>query len=333
MKKLILCFLVFVLADMAVAQSYHFSQFFSTPLLTNPANTGFTNGPFRVSSNFRSQGMPGGNNQFTGYVSADASPFRDYITEGHKAGVGIYVMNDHSLTSAVQTNSVGLSAAYHVGLDIYSEQSFGLGIQGTYNQRRLNYNKLTFENQYTPVGYDPSLPIGESLNFDSKSFFDLNAGVVYNYNVANRAFFAGLSVYNILRHKDNVLEDDYKMPMRFSFQAGSQVPVSTSENVYVSLTAMHQAGTTEATLGGAYGFNLSETEEDRSEIIGGLWYRFKDALIPYIGYQHNSFQVGFSYDYTASGMKTGAQVRNGMELTLQFRAPDRRDLKMNIPWY
>jgi type IX secretion system PorP/SprF family membrane protein len=332
MKKFFLGFCTIILAGAAGAQSYHFSQFFSTPLLTNPANTGFTNGPYRVASNFRSQGMPGGSNMFTGYVSADVSPLRDKLTEGHKAGLGLYIMNDHSLGSAIQTNSMGLSAAYHVGLDVYGEQSFGLGIQGTYNQRRLDYSKLSFENQFGPGGYDPTLPIGESLNFDSKSFFDINFGVVYNRNIGGQSFFAGAGVYNILQHKENVLEEQYKLPMRLTVQSGLQTPLSGSENVYVSLTAMHQAKTTELTLGGAYGYNLSETE-GKNELIGGLWYRFKDAVIPYIGYQGSSFQAGFSFDYTASSMRTGAEVRNGMELTLLFKAPDKRDLKVNIPWY
>jgi type IX secretion system PorP/SprF family membrane protein len=332
MKKFILGFYSVLLAGAASAQSYHFSQFFSTPLLTNPANTGFTNGPYRIASNIRSQGMPGGNNFFTGYVSADVSPLRDQLTEGHKAGLGVYVMNDHSLGSAVQTNSIGVSAAYHVGLDHYGETSIGLGLQGTYNQRRVDYSKLRFENQFGPLGYDASLPIGEPLDYNSKSFFDINFGAVYNYNIAGQSFFAGIGVYNLLRHKENILDDEYTMPMRYTLQTGLQSPLSESENIYLSLTAMHQARTTAISLGGAYGYNISETE-GKSEIIGGLWYRYKDALIPYLGYQGNSFQLGFSYDYTASAMKTGAQVRNGMELTLLFKAPDKRDLKVNIPWY
>ena len=332
MKKFFLGFCTIIFAGATCAQSYHFSQFFSTPLLTNPANTGFTNGPYRIASNFRSQGMPSGNNMFTGYVSADVSPLRDKLTEGHKAGLGLYIMNDHSLNSAIQTNSVGLSAAYHVGLDVYGEQSFGLGLQGTYNQRRLDYSKLSFENQFGPGGYDPTLPLGESLNFDSKSFFDINFGVVYNRNIGGQSFFAGAGVYNILQHKENILEEQYKLPMRLTFQSGLQTPLSGSENVYVSLTAMHQSKTTELTLGGAYGYNLSETE-GKHELIGGLWYRFKDAVIPYVGYQGSSFQAGFSFDYTASAMRTGAEVRNGVELSLIFKAPDKRDLKVNIPWY
>ena len=331
MRKAILGFVILFSAGFVKAQSYHFSQFFSTPLLTNPANTGFTNGPYRIASNFRSQGMQGGSSFFTGYVSADASPLRDRLTEGHKAGIGLYVMNDQSQSSALRTNTVGLSAAYHVGLDMYAEESIGLGLQGTYNQRRLDFSKLNFENQFGPFGYDPSLPIGEDFNTRTSSFFDLNAGIVYNRNIDNRSFFAGVAVYNILRPKQNVLDEEYSPPVRYTFQAGSQFPVSPESNAYFSLTAMHQGGATEATLGGAFGFNF--TEESKNELIGGLWYRYKDAVIPYLGYHGKSFQAGLSYDYTVSGLKAGSQIRNGIELTLIFKAPDNRELKANIPWY
>lgn len=330
MKKIFCCLLVAVVGRTAWGQSYHFSQFFSTPLLTNPSNTGYTDGLVRVASNMRSQGG-GGNTFFTGYLSADVSLMRNTLPTGSKAGVGLYVMNDQSLTSAIQTNSIGLSTAYHVGFDDYGEHSFGLGVQATYNQRKLDYSKLSFENQFGQNGYEPSRPIGEALNFTSTSFFDVNAGVVYNINLPDRIFFVGFSAYNILQQKSNVLEEEFKMPRRFTLQAGGGVSVGANGRVYASMTAMSQAKATEITAGGALGVLLSET--DRNELLGGLWYRFGDAVVPYLGYQRSNFQVGLSYDYTVSSLKAGSITRNGYELTLLFKSPDKRELKTTIPWY
>src|SRR5689334_23100122 len=107
-KTLIALYLLLKITGVLQAQSYHFSQFFSTPLLTNPAHTGFTEGPYRVASNFRSQGMAGGSPYFTGYISGDASLFKNSLAEGHKAGLGLYVMNDRSQSGALQTSSAGL---------------------------------------------------------------------------------------------------------------------------------------------------------------------------------------------------------------------------------
>lgn len=331
MKKYLLILCCFLLMQKGKTQSYHFSQFFSTPLLTNPANTGFTEGPYRFSSNIRSQGTSGGSSYFTGYFSADFSPMRNILSSGHKAGIGAYVMSDQSLNGAVQTHSIGMSTAYHVGLDPYGEQSIGLGVQGSFNQRRIDYSRLYFENQYGPGGFDPSLPIGEPMDFQSKQFFDLNAGLLYNASLENKSIFAGVAVYNILQHEDNSLADDFNMPTRITLQTGAQVLLGAYGRMYLSLTAMTQAQAQEVTVGGAYGHQIKEGE--KNELVAGMWYRHKDALIPYIGYHVSTFHVGLSYDYTVSALKTGAQIRNGYELTLQYKAKDNRELKVLIPWY
>jgi type IX secretion system PorP/SprF family membrane protein len=331
MKKFIITFFSLIVTVMAVAQSYHFSQFFSTPLLTNPANTGFTEGPYRLASNFRSQGMQGSNAYFTGYLSADFSPLRKHLPKGHKAGLGIYFMNDKSLGAALQTNSIGMSAAYTVGLDEYGEHSIGAGLQGTYNQRRIDYSKLTFENQIGPGGFDPALPIGELLNYGGKHFFDVNAGIAYNALLEDKSFFAGAAVYNILKHEENVLTATFKSPTRIAVQAGARFFVGEYGNAYFSLTNMAQAKAMETTAGAAYGLQL--TNGEKNELIFGMWYRYKDALIPYVGYQVNGFQAGLTYDHTVSALKTAAQLRNGFELTLLYKAIDKTELKTLIPWY
>ena len=243
------------------AQSYHFSQFFSTPLLTNPANTGFTEGPYRVASNIRSQGLNGGASFFTGYFSADVSPLRSQLPEGHKAGLGLYVMSDRAMSGIVQNNTLGMSAAYHVGLDPYGEHSVGLGVQATYNQRRIDYSRLTFENQLGPGGFDPGLPVGEPLDFQSRHFFDLNAGINYNASLEHKSFFAGFAVYNVMRHRDNTMDKSFSMPTRFTFQTGAQFWVGEYGKIYGSLTALSQAKANEITFGGAYGYQLTEGEK------------------------------------------------------------------------
>jgi type IX secretion system PorP/SprF family membrane protein len=254
------------------------------------------------------------------------------LTEGHKAGIGMYIMNDKSLSGALQTNSLGMSAAYHVGLDEYGDHSIGLGVQGTYHQRRLDYNKLIFENQIGPGGYNPSLPIGESFSNTNRSHLDVNTGLLYNARLEDKSFFVGAAVYNILKHQESMFGEEFKMPTRVTAQAGAQVFMGEYGKLYFSLTHMSQAKANETTVGGAYGIQLSD-RDIKNEVNFGMWYRHKDALIPYIGYYYEGFHVGLSYDYTISSLKTAAEVRNGYELTLLFSATDKRKLKTSIPWY
>jgi type IX secretion system PorP/SprF family membrane protein len=241
-------------------------------------------------------------------------------------------MNDKSLNGGLQTSSVGLSAAYHVGLDEDGNNTIGLGFQGTYHQRRSDYSKLSFGEQFGSGGYDPSLPVGESFRNANGSFFDANAGVVFNAYGEDKSFFGGVSVYNILKHNEAELADAFKMPARVVVQAGTQVYIGDYGKVYGSLTHMSQGGANETTFGGAYGLQLGERNL-KNEINVGMWYRLKDAVIPYVGYHYEGFHIGLSYDHTVSGLKTGAQVRNGYELTLSYTAIDKRQLKILVPWY
>ncbi len=329
MKKCIFGLCLMLSVVQIHAQSYHFSQFFSTPLLTNPANTGFTDGPYRVASNMRTQGV-GGGPYFTGYISAELSALRDKLPLGHKAGIGFYMMNDHSLLGAVKTNSAGLSLAYHVGLDPYSEQSIGVGLQAAVHHRRLDYSKLTFENQFGPGGFDASLPIGEPLYARSKIFFDIGTGIIYNRIIGNNAYFAGFSAYNLLKHTENVMDEEFSLPTRVAFQAGSQFGLDYGK-LYASLTTMYQSRASETTVGMAYGYPL--TEEERNEMLFGVWVRVKDAIIPYIGFQRSNLNIGLSYDVTVSGLQAGTQTRNAFELTLMFKSAEKHELKTTIPWY
>ena len=52
----VLCLAALSLPKDAFAQDLHFSQFMNSPLLTNPANTGFIpDGDFRLGANYRNQ--------------------------------------------------------------------------------------------------------------------------------------------------------------------------------------------------------------------------------------------------------------------------------------
>ena len=316
---------------MCCAQSYHFSQFYTTPLLNNPAFTGFTEGTYRAAANFRSQWSQGSTPYLTTAISADTKILKNAISENDKAGVGIYFMNDQSSGGALQANALGVSVAYNLSLDAFQEHTIGLGLQGVFNQRRIDYSKLSFETQYGPNGFDPSLPVGETFNLDSKMYFNMNAGVSYNYKHDYNSFFGGVSVYNTFSPDETVLPSDFKSPLRVSFLSGGQIAIGYDRTIYASLHYMNQAKAQEITLGGAYGIQIGE--DRRQEIDFGLWYRVKDALIPYIGYQLGGFQFGLSYDYTVSKLRTAGQIRNGYELSLIYINADQSKKRRIMPWY
>ena len=81
------------------AQDLHFSQFFNSPLVTNPANTGFIpDADFRIGANYRNQWSSVMSVPYkTISVFGDAQVFRDRLENGW-LGLGGLILNDQAAT-------------------------------------------------------------------------------------------------------------------------------------------------------------------------------------------------------------------------------------------
>ena len=331
MKKYLLLITGFAVSVIAKSQSTHFSQFYSTPLLINPASTGLTPGPYRLAGNYRSQWNAGGSPYTTMTFSGDAQILSDRLAEGNILGAGLAFVNDKTMDGAVQMNGLTVSGAYHISLSEEPSQTISLGFQGTYNEKKIDFTRLQFENQFVNGGYDPSAPVGEGLQSGKKQYFDINAGAMYSFSLEDRSIFAGISMYNILKKQENYLTEEFKTPPLFSAIAGGDIDVGFNHSFYFSGNYRKQGNSNELTLGMAYGFFLDS--EGFSALRLGLWHRLKDAIIPYAGLTYKGLQLGASFDYTVSSAKTGSQIRNTFEISLVYLAEDKSELKRMIPWY
>jgi hypothetical protein len=94
MKRIFLMGMAVAFGITAKAQSTHFSQFYSTPLLVNPASTGFTPGPWRVAGNYRSQWNTSGSPYRTFTFSGDTKILQDRLADGNALGIGAAFVND-----------------------------------------------------------------------------------------------------------------------------------------------------------------------------------------------------------------------------------------------
>jgi hypothetical protein len=159
----------------------------------------------------------------------------------------------------------------------------------------------------------------------------MSVGAAYHASLEDKTFFAGFSVFNLLKKKDVYLDPQFILPKRYTIMAGGDLDVGSNGIFYFSLNYQMQGSTNEFTAGASYGIQLGDTR--RNVISLGSWYRLNDAFIPYIGYQLGGLQTGFSFDYTTSKLKTGGQVRNGFEISMVYTAEDRSEMKRLVPWY
>jgi type IX secretion system PorP/SprF family membrane protein len=337
MKKLLLT--VTICGALAIdlsAQDPNFSQFFASPLTLNPALTGKFDGVYRVAGNYRNQ-WPTIFNAFTTYTASfDVGILKSRVPEFDQFGVGILGFADQAGDGALKTSSAALSLAYHKAIDENGLHQIGAGFQGGFVSKKLDVTKLTFEDELTTTGFvqgtTQEVFSGSQV---AVSYFDMNAGILYNgsSNGYNN-FYMGVSAYHINRPKESFQGDQYfLLNPRITFQGGGKIPVGQYNYLHFSANHSMQAKARNTVLGGAYGLNVNGDIENPTIVYVGSWFRFGDAIIPYVGLEFGEFHFGATYDVNISSLKPGSNTRGGAEFSLIYikKPTDPYAKKLNCP--
>lgn len=336
MKKLICTLSICLsLGLCAAAQDPNFSQFFASPLTLNPALTGKFDGVYRVAGNYRNQ-WPTINNAFRTYTASfDMGILKNKIPEFDQFGIGFLGFADDAGNGVLKNNALGMSLAYHKALDEDGLHQLGVGFQGAYVGKRLDVTKVTFEDQLTPSGFTGATSEVFPNQKVSVSYFDMNAGILYNGSTNGyNNFYLGASMYHINRPKESFQDQQYfNLSTRLTLQAGGKVRVGSNNYIHMSANYSRQANATNTVVGGAYALNVNDSEDNPTNIYIGSWYRFGDAVIPYVGLEFGEFHIGATYDVNISSLKPGSNMRGGAEISLIYikKPTDPNAKKLNCP--
>lgn len=319
MRKFVCCVSVSIAFLFSHAQDPNFSQFFASPVTLNPALTGKFDGVLRVAGNYRNQWQTINNAYNTATVSVDAGILKSRIPDIDQFGVGIMAFTDKSGNGALQSNYLALSTAYHKGLDENAYHQIGAGFQAIYINKRLDVTNLLFEDQLRSDGFTGMSSEVFTSDQLSVSYFDLNAGILYNgtTNGFNNIYF-GASMYHINRHKETFQMGHYLLEPRLTLQGGGRLPFGQYDAIHFSANHSRQANATNTLIGGAYSLNLNANEANPTNLYLGSWFRFGDAIIPYVGLEFGEFHLGATYDVNLSGLKPASRMRGGAELSLIY---------------
>ncbi|MCG2616401.1 PorP/SprF family type IX secretion system membrane protein [Terrimonas sp. NA20] len=298
------------------AQDLHFSQFMNSPLVTNPANTGFIpEGDYRLGANFRNQ-----------WSSVMAIPYKTMSAFGDVqiaerdnswVGVGGVIMRDVAGSGNLTSTKVYGSVAYHQMLNLGSLLSMGFNVG--WSNKQINVTNLKFPDQFDGHFFDSHLPTSVALAANNISYLDIQAGLNYAFFPDERTYFnVGFSTMHINRPRESFFAEQpgisNRIPVRHtafingSFKLNDQWIINP--NSYFSL----QAKSYEWLLGANARYNLSGDGENI--LIGGLYYRNSDAIIPMVGLGYKDFVFTFTYDATISTLKNYNNSRGAFELSL-----------------
>ncbi len=321
MRKFFFVLIIFCLSFSAYAQDPHFSQFFASPLTLNPALTGKFDGTLRVAGNYRNQ-LPTFNNVYTtSTLSVDFSILNKIIPETDTWGLGIIALTDKAGNGVLTNNYIGISTSYHKALNEDGFSQIGIGFQGVYGQKRVDFSKLIFADQLTPFGFDLSIPSADIANLINPNikYLDVNAGLIYTTSTTDKNnFYLGASIYHINRPRESFEGGDFTLHPRTTISAGGYFPVSDILTLHTSGIYQIQSSATEVVFGGALSTPIDAASSNASNIYAGAWLRLKDAIIPYVGIEFGGMRIGASYDINTSSLKSGSSSRGGMELSLIY---------------
>lgn len=331
MKKILLGLsAAMMISGSVVAQDVHFTQYFTSPLTLNPALTGLTSCDVRLASNYRVQWASVSSNPYvTGTISYDMATMKGKLPEGDALGIGLIGLYDKSGSGGLTNETFGLSVAYHKALGIEKQHTISIGVQGVLVQKTLDFTKLTFEDQFDPASgsiYTSSggvNPTNEKFGNADLTYPDFNAGIMYSGHVSEHATaYAGFSYYHITQPVETFMGSNHQLHARQTGYLGGSFDLNENIVLYASGLYQAQASASEILLGAALGFVLNpghdmEFQKNTILYLGG-WYRYGDAVSPYIGLAWSKMQLGFSYDVNVSSFTPATGGAGGYELSLIF---------------
>lgn len=316
MKKWICILSILFFAKKAWAQDPHFSQFFSSPLILNPASTGNFNGIARISANYRNQWPALGKAFVTSTVAIDGGLLKKYTPFNDQFSGGIILLSDQTGNGILKENHLGVSLAYQKGLDEDGIHSIAVGFQASLTNLLFDAGKANFEDELTVSGF--SLPSAELfLGRDlGKKFYDFHAGLLYQGPLGDEGmFYIGTSVYHLNKPKLGFSSNNYFIRNRYNLHGGGFIPAGASTTLHVSGQYQNHFNYKEWVVGAALSKNLKNLPRQYKEVYAGVWMRNKDALIPYLGFEWNDVRIGFSQDINMSGSRTSANSYQSTEVS------------------
>ena len=311
LKHTTILLLLITTCSCATAQDANFSQFFSSPLTLNPANTGNFNGSLRLAGNFRNQWATFNNAFSTATFSVDAPILLTKMPPYNRLSVGLTALTDQSGNGLLKQNYLAGSFAFKKGFDAVANHSLTLGFQAAYGNANFNSSLAKFEDQLTPAGF--LLTTSEPLQISNtyKKIVDVNSGLIYiAANENGRSLYIGAAVNHLLEPATSTLNADYYIKRRYTVHGGGYFPVGAKTTLHTSFQCQQQGDYREIILGGAASYYIAGKATSYYELYLGTWLRNNDAIIPYIGVEYNLLRFGFSYDINYSSDKTaGAYYR------------------------
>jgi type IX secretion system PorP/SprF family membrane protein len=306
-KYLVILFSIFCIDSLA--QDPTFSQFYANPLYLSPSFAGATD-EYRFAMNIRDQwpSMPG--------VFQTYSISIDKAMPNFNSGIGFLATYDVAGTGDLSTTNQGLLYSYD--FNINKQWHIRPGVNFKFCYLGLNFSKLLFASSMSTGGTTPTIsppPFNKVADIDFAT-----SALVYNDEI-----WAGFTLDHLFTPKQSFYGDESKLPVKVNVYGGmrllghSRLKTNLIEALSVAGNFQVQGKFYQTDIGLYY---------YKSPLIFGLWYRgiplvtsqVGDAIIGLIGIKTKQLHIGYSYDFTISGLIASTGGAHEISLVYEFNS-------------
>jgi len=317
MKALTSALIAVCICTVAISQDIHFSRFWMTPLLLNPAQAGAEH-DMRGILNYKSQW----NSVAAPYSTVNASWDMKIKSKKRKgfSAFGVDAFQDQAGDGEMKTMQMNLAYAYHIYLN--KESTLGVGLYGGFAQRSINYSELKWMNQYDGSTYNAAIASDEPSGSSSLTYLDMGSGIHYEYGTGKIDLSVGAALFHANRPAYSFYGTDEKLNMKIVGYVYSLVGTNNRNIAFLPGVVYFQQGkSTELLAGTMFRYQFTGYESGASVALGAH-YRNKDALIPTLMLEIAHYSIGISYDVNISGLKTVSRGQGGFEISLRYANPN-----------
>jgi type IX secretion system PorP/SprF family membrane protein len=310
-------------------QDIHFSQFYLSPLIQNPAMAGAEN---RLEStiNYRTQ-WKSVTVPYKTYAAGIHGRFARRKSQKNFFAAGANLFYDEAGDGSLKTTSINVALAYHIRLNRINK--LGLGFMSGFGQRRIDLGNFEWGSQYNN-GYNSSLPAGEVLTSPTFSYVDFASGLVWSFD--NNAGLSRVDRSNFMRGSMGISIFHFNQPAYSFDKTGDKLLMKyvAHSNFLISIPgstfAMNpgflyykQGPSQQLLIGTMVRYDVNQASKYTGNLKGagaylGVYIRAKDALVISSMFELSAFTIGLSYDANLSNLRPASSGRGGFELSIKY---------------
>jgi type IX secretion system PorP/SprF family membrane protein len=287
------------------AQDLHFSQFFTTQMILNPALTGSYQNDFGISGIYRTQ------------WNAIDSKFENYAFGGDakielgpgKLGIGGILSRDVLPQARFAVTTAMLSGAYHYYLDYPEKHQISIGAQIGWVGKSFFSQDLEFGNQYKDYQYNSSLANNENLSDVTINSINVNAGVNYKVKLDYRSRLKlGVNLNSLTTPNESFVSAKNTNQLHRRYIAYAMLDFELNPKIILSPKILYtnQARGEDINFGALATYKLQGCKY----VQGGGFYRWKDSGIIMAGFGWQSYLIRASVDLTTSRLKKVGKIED-----------------------